>query len=325
MQFLNSSLEVTHSSFFPRLSNVVCKQTCRYIKPMLQILTQGRNNINTPGPTKQFSVTVANKSTSIFQNNHIHKFLPAALAIRQKSKRHVILNPCDDALILLVDFKADPDLSAKLLGRAIRPLMPYLSKVKNGKFEKGAVTVIISGHRPTRHCLFSEEEEEGQQYQRQHENKEMRLFQRPLFRGGSSVKRDGQCIITTPSLWEKGQSLISERMRHREHLVDDSATRYLFLDGRMRDLNSQEDSSLVPLVSMDWNFIRLRNLFSRERDEIMKQLTEQVHSQGKRIRIWGAPNTEKSWTMMLKSNVDWLGIDDHERFVRFVKRANWRN
>ena len=76
---------------------------------------------------------------------------------------------------------------------------------------------------------------------------------------------------------------------------------------------------------MDWNFIRLRNLFSRERDEIVKQLTEQVHSQGKRIRIWGAPNTEKSWTMMLKSNVDWLGIDDHERFVRFVKRANWRN
>jgi len=147
---------------------------------MLQILTQGRNNINTPGPTKQLSV--ANKTTSIFQNNHIHKFLPAALAMRRKSKRHAILNPCDDALILLVDFKADPDLSAKLLGRAIRPLMPYLSKVKNGKFEKGAVTVIISGHRPKRHCLFSEEEEkEGlqrqqQQHQEQQEKKEIGLF-----------------------------------------------------------------------------------------------------------------------------------------------------
>lgn len=293
---------------------------------MLEILTQGRkSDINIYNiPTKQFSV--ANKTTSIFQNIHMNKFLQAALTLKRKNKRHAILNPCDDALILLVDFKADPDLSAKLLGRAIRPLMPYLSKVKNGKFVKGAVTVIISGHRPKRHCLSSEEEEGQQQQQlQQQEQKDLGLFQRPLFRGGSSVKRDGQCIITTPSLWKKGQSLISERMRHREDLVDDKATRYLFLDGRMRDLNCQEDSSLVPLVSMDWNFIRLRNLFCREGDEVMKQLTERAHSQGKRIRIWGAPNTEKSWTMMLKSNVDWLSIDDHERFVRFVKRTNWRN
>jgi len=289
---------------------------------MLQSLIQGRKSatydIRTQGPTKQFS------NKAIFQNIHIHKFLPAALAMRRKRQRHAILNPCDDALILLVDFKADPDLSAKLLGRAIRPLIPYLSKVKNGKFEKGAVTVIISGHRPKRHCLFSEEEV-GQQQQQQKQKKEMGLFQRPLFRGGSSIKRDGQCIITTPSLWGKGQSLISARMKHREHLVDDKATRYLFLDGRMRDLNSEEDSSLVPLVSMDWNFIRFRNLFCREGDEVMKQMTEQAHSQGKRIRIWGAPNTEKSWTKMLKTNVDWLSIDDHERFVRFVKRADWRN
>eukprot|EP00979_Chaetoceros_neogracilis_P000111 scaffold28_cov180-Chaetoceros_neogracile.AAC.8 len=190
----------------------------------------------------------------------------------RKRNRH-ILNPTDGSLILLVDFKADPDLSAKLLGRALQPLLPYLSKVENRRFQKGRVTVIISGNRPKRHCLFAKVEEE-----------QMERLQRPLFRGGSSMEQEPCSIMREPSLLQRARrNLISDWMINRAPGGVDDATR-------------------------------------KGDDEIMKQMTDMAHSQGKRIRIWGAPNTEKCWTQMLKSNVDWLGIDDHERFSRFVNR-----
>jgi len=175
------------------------------------------------------------------------------------------------------------------------------------------VTVIVSGNRPKPRYLFSSEQEI-----------KLERLQRPLFRGGSSVEQENR-IMGEQSVFKRGRKLISDWKRIPAPEVNDDATRYLFLDGRIRDLNSQEDSSLVPLVSIDWNVIRLRNLLRGKGDEVMKQMTDRAHSQGKRIRIWGAPNTEKSWTKMLKSNVDWLSIDDHERFSRFVNRIIWTN
>ena len=268
----------------------------RYIKPMLQILQDKESS------SQHFAISRKPYYTS---NRH----WPPFPNVRERN-RH-ILNPTDGSLILLVDFKADPDLSAKLLGRALQPLLPYLSKVENRRFQKGRVTVIISGNRPKRHCLFARVEEE-----------QLEQLQRPLFRGGSSMEQEPCSIMREPSLLQRARrNLMSDWMRNRAPGGVDDATRYLFLDGRIRDLNNQEDSSLVPLVSIDWNIIRLRNWFrGKGDDEVMKQMTDRAHSQGKRIRIWGAPNTEKCWTRMLKSNVDWLGIDDHERFSRFVNR-----
>ena len=97
--------------------------------------------------------------------------------------------------------------------------------------------------------------------------------------------------------------------------------RFLFIDGRINDVHRQEPTSLMPLISLNWSTVQLYRLLGKG-DEFMKKCADLAHSQGKKLRIWGAPNTESVWKRMMRNNIDWLSIDDHERFARFASKAN---
>ena len=198
--------------------------------------------------------------------------------LRQPRTFNSMIHPHDESLLLLVDFKANPDLTAKLLDKSLGPLKPHLSKVKNGRFYKGKVTVVISGKRPKKRNLICQKS-------------------RSISRGGG-----------TP--WSR-----SKRIGDRQ-----SDARYLFLDGRMRDLRRQEDTLVFPLISLDWKVIQLQRLAGRG-ERFMTNLSARAHEQGKRIRVWGGPNNEYSWKSMMKSNIDWLSIDDHLRFSTFATKG----
>jgi len=249
----------------------------RYIKPILRILE--RKEASTAKGNRAIEEYIPRISSKRHPHCLPHKIKSAVQQSISGKDNAPVINPHDGSLILLVDFKADPNVSARLLDTALGPLKPYLSKVKNGRFEKGKVTVVVSGNRPKNHNLYPTEPE-----QTEHKHK-------PIF--------------SSPEM-------------------DMNAERYLFLDGRMRDLHNQEDSSLVPLISLDWKMIQFRQLVGKG-DEFMQQMSETAHSQGKRLRIWGAPNTERTWTNMLRNNVDWLSIDDHARFARFINKRGWSN
>ena len=196
----------------------------------------------------------------------------------QPRKSKFMIHPLDDSLLLLVDFKANPDLSAKLLDESLGPLKPHLSKVKNGRFYKGKVTVVISGNRPTRRNLVCQKP-------------------RSMIRGGGILWSNDK---------QKGEGQSNER--------------YLFIDGRMRDLRRNEDTLVFPLISLDWRVVQLQRLAGRG-EKFMSNLSSRAHEQGKRVRVWGAPNDELSWRRMMKSNIDWLSIDDHPRFLTFAREG----
>lgn len=192
------------------------------------------------------------------------------------SSTNPLMNPEDETLILLVDFKADPDKSASLLHEALAPLRPYLSKVdKNGKFTRGKVTILISGNRP----------------------KDESLSSRPFAERVTGGRR------------KRGTAIASS--------ADEG--RYMFIDGRSRDIHSNTDTSLVPMVSVSWRSMQLARFIGRG-EQYMAQMVKQAHDQGKRLRIWGAPNQERAWRQMVRSKVDLLSIDDHVRFARFAAR-----
>jgi hypothetical protein len=280
----------------------------RYIKPLLQIL-QDKKPSSTEN-SKYERISVIPRITS--RRRDYKTFVPYKRRKVPEDRKNygkqdaMILNPHDGSLILLVDFKADPNLSAKLLDKSIAQLKPYLSKVANGKFVKGKVTVLISGNRPKKHCLFSEEQPTSHR-------------KSSLFRGGAAAGADTR--NDKQSSWQR---YVLQRFTSPK--VDENATRYLFLDGRIGDLNTQQDSSLVPLVSFDWKMIQFRQLFRGKGDDVIQKMTDRAHAQGKRMRIWGAPNTEQSWISMLRNNVDLLSVDDHERFARFATtQKRWGN
>lgn len=191
------------------------------------------------------------------------------------NKMNQLLSPEDDSLILLVDFKSNPNTSVELLNQALQPLKPYLSKVKNGKFHKGKVTVLISGNRPGDDMLYE---------------------------NAMDSKYDTNNISTN----------------HRAEMRRDDE-RFLFIDGRVNDLHREESKFLVPMISLNWTRIKLYQLIGKG-DEYMKKYADLAHSQGKRLRIWGAPNDESVWRRMMRNGIDWLSIDDHERFARFASK-----
>jgi hypothetical protein len=53
-------------------------------------------------------------------------------------------------------------------------------------------------------------------------------------------------------------------------------------------------------------------------EKYMRAMTDKAHTQGKKLRIWGAPNTEQLWLQLLQQNVDVLSIDDHAKYMRFT-------
>ena len=115
--------------------------------------------------------------------------------------------------------------------------------------------------------------------------------------------------------------LISGNRPHPDSLVNSEGKRYLFIDGRANDIKENSDSTLVPMVSMSWFTMQLSRITSGSEKNV-KTLIDQAHRQGKLFRIWGAPNTEKSWRTLLRSKVDILGIDDHKKFAAFASKIH---
>jgi len=107
-------------------------------------------------------------------------------------------------------------------------------------------------------------------------------------------------------------------------LQSSNGERFLFLDGRVKDIHANADTHLVPLVSLPWRHVRLARAVGRG-ESYMRRLSDKAHAQGKLVRIWGAPNHEKSWHKMVKGNIDLLSIDDHAKFARFVAGKQQQN
>lgn len=113
----------------------------------------------------------------------------------------------------------------------------------------------------------------------------------------------------------------SDEVLLRQHTARHNGNRFLFLDGREKDLRQSSNTLLVPMVSIPWRSMYLARAVGRG-EAYMCWLARKAHGQSKLLRIWGAPNDETIWRQMVRSNVDLLSIDDHEKFARFAENDN---
>eukprot|EP00565_Helicotheca_tamesis_P003818 CAMPEP_0185723416 /NCGR_PEP_ID=MMETSP1171-20130828/271_1 /TAXON_ID=374046 /ORGANISM="Helicotheca tamensis, Strain CCMP826" /LENGTH=337 /DNA_ID=CAMNT_0028391115 /DNA_START=157 /DNA_END=1170 /DNA_ORIENTATION=+ len=256
-----------------------------YINPIVEMIERFGTAANAASPNcLQFKSPLPVPNASAKRRHRTSR----TYNTRVQTVKNNIVNPEDDVLIFIVDLKDDAKESTPILHKALEPLQPYLSKIdKSGKFVKGKVTVLISGNRPTEESLI---------YRSQPE------------RGGSTLGMKRH---------------ISNKMHVQTNSTDPIANgeRYMFIDGRPHDINCKADTTLVPLVSVPWIKVQLARFFGMG-DSYMKRTVIEAHKQGKRVRIWGAPNSEGLWHKMMRSNVDLLSIDDHRRFENFVSRLS---
>lgn len=93
--------------------------------------------------------------------------------------------------------------------------------------------------------------------------------------------------------------------------------RYVFVDGRISDLENEELSNLFPLISDDWNKYFTWNgqgKISSEEYKKLKEIILKCRKQNKLLRFWGIPHemskSVKYWDLFQKVGVDLIGCDN---------------
>ena len=97
--------------------------------------------------------------------------------------------------------------------------------------------------------------------------------------------------------------------------------RYAFVDGRIEDLEIAGSKSLIPLVSDNWGKIfkwRWNGPMPDEERQKLKQIVNQAHSQGRRLRFWATPDKPEAWKLLYDAGVDLINTDDLKGLEKFL-------
>lgn len=90
-------------------------------------------------------------------------------------------------------------------------------------------------------------------------------------------------------------------------------SRFMFLDGRIKDLGKDIPVTLMPVVSDSYsNFFTWKGDGEIPTEELyqMREIIQKVHKEGKLFRWWGAPDTERFKRFFIQEGVDLVGADD---------------
>jgi glycerophosphoryl diester phosphodiesterase len=98
--------------------------------------------------------------------------------------------------------------------------------------------------------------------------------------------------------------------------------RYAAVDGRLPDLDTNPPPELMPLVSDNWTkYFKWRgqgSLPAEERDRL-RALVGKAHAQGRRIRLWAAPDSPAAWRELREAGVDLINTDRLADLAAFLR------
>jgi glycerophosphoryl diester phosphodiesterase len=120
---------------------------------------------------------------------------------------------------------------------------------------------------------------------------------------------------------EKAVPIIISGDRPRAE-IEKSNPRYAAIDGRLGDLESAPQASLVPLISDKWgNHFKYRGkgeMPTAEREKLA-DMVKKCHEQGRQLRFWATPENSTLWTELQNAGVDLIGTDDLEALQKHLQ------
>lgn len=103
------------------------------------------------------------------------------------------------------------------------------------------------------------------------------------------------------------------------------AVRFAALDGRLPDLDANPPVALVPLISDNWTkqfqWRGAGELPEQERVRL-RDVVRRTHAQGRRLRLWAAPDNVAGWKELSEAGVDLLNTDRLTEMQMFLRSAN---
>lgn len=105
-------------------------------------------------------------------------------------------------------------------------------------------------------------------------------------------------------------------------LIAADSPRYVGIDGRLSDLQSDVPAHLLPLISDHWgrNF-RWRGVGEMDAEERLKlkRVLDQAHAKGRRVRFWAIPDQPAVWKALSEAGVDLINTDDLAGLSQFLR------
>lgn len=102
---------------------------------------------------------------------------------------------------------------------------------------------------------------------------------------------------------------------------------YIFFDDDLKLKHTPEQWQRVRLVSLPFpKFSKWTGFGSIPSDDVkaLKHTIDSVHSAGKPIRFWAAPDTEAAWRQQMKLGVDLIGTDKINELATYLRKGRDR-
>jgi glycerophosphoryl diester phosphodiesterase len=107
-------------------------------------------------------------------------------------------------------------------------------------------------------------------------------------------------------------------------LMAAEAVRLAAYDGRLEDLDGAASTHFIPLISDNWSRLSQWKgtaaqgpLPAADRQKL-KAMIERAHQQGRRVRLWSAPDRANAWQELLHARVDLINTDDLDGLKAFL-------
>lgn len=107
-------------------------------------------------------------------------------------------------------------------------------------------------------------------------------------------------------------------------LISELSPRYVGIDGRVSDLNSDMPTHLLPLISDNWNSQftwRGQGEISEVDRSKLDSIVQKAHQANRRIRFWAIPDNAESWAIMRDAGVDLINTDKLAELSEFLRSS----
>lgn len=105
-------------------------------------------------------------------------------------------------------------------------------------------------------------------------------------------------------------------------MIEEEKERFVFIDGRLNDLENSSPVYLVPWISSSWTSIfswKGKGEIPQQDLNKLREIVSKAHQQGRKVRFWGAPQTQECWEVLYNEEVDLLNTDFPNRLSKFLK------
>lgn len=113
--------------------------------------------------------------------------------------------------------------------------------------------------------------------------------------------------------------LLSGKKPYQE--VFNDSVRYMLIDGGLGEINHpHRTEKIVPRVSARYGSLfkwKGRGEMPEKELSRLREIVTKAHANGRKVRFWGMPNKIAVWKLLLKEGVDWMNVDDLEKYRIF--------